>query len=86
MKKLNVTSFVDLIKTVSRVQNDFHGARKDIFGSILRREFRVRNVPPTQRSACATSRLRNVPPTQRPAYATFRIRNVGTERADALSC
>lgn len=37
MKKLNVTSFVELIKTVSRLQNDFLGTRKDIFGSILAR-------------------------------------------------
>lgn len=35
MKKLKVASFVELIKTVSRVQNDFHGTRKGIFGSIL---------------------------------------------------
>jgi FixJ family two-component response regulator len=37
MKKLKVSSFVELIKTVSLVQNDFHGARKNIFGSILPR-------------------------------------------------
>ncbi len=37
MKKLKVASFVELIKTVSLVQNDFNRARKDIFGSILPR-------------------------------------------------
>jgi FixJ family two-component response regulator len=37
MKKLKVPSFVELIKTVSLIENDFLEARRTIFGSILPR-------------------------------------------------
>ena len=37
MKKLNLPSFVELIKTVSRVENDYLETRRNIFGSILPR-------------------------------------------------